>query len=189
VTSSWLQAYLAEAVRKKLCTEIMCTTCGAREFRLGVVRALRDATVQRPRKQIEPEIDLEVARALAEVTPYGMTGPEIARFAGAVRCILSDLWSGAPILDSEIGSRTLLPHSEIEALLGSTWAGDLLHRMKEHHEAREAERRTREVFQNPANVQKRREEKKRLKQEQHKRRLALKQERDRLWRVKHGKAN
>jgi len=82
-----------------------------------------------------------------------MTGPEIGRFSSAVRCILSDLWNGAPIVDSEIGSGTLLPHTKIEALLAGTWSGDLLRGMKEHHAEREVERRARTAFQTPANVQ------------------------------------
>jgi hypothetical protein len=59
--------------------------------------------------------------------------------------------------------------------------------MQAHSEQREHARRVHEAFQDPANVQKRREEKKRLKQEQHEKRLALKKERDRLWREKHEK--
>jgi hypothetical protein len=40
MTSNWLEAYLMEAVRKELCTKILCTTCGALEFRQGVLSAL-----------------------------------------------------------------------------------------------------------------------------------------------------
>jgi hypothetical protein len=46
MTSNWLEAYLMEAARKELCTKIFCTTCGALEFRQGVLSALsreRDA--------------------------------------------------------------------------------------------------------------------------------------------------
>jgi hypothetical protein len=88
------------------------------------------------------------------------------------------LWSGTPWFDHDI-----------EVLLAGTWAGDILRGMKEHHEALEVERRARDEFQAPAAVQKRREEKKLLKQKQHEKRLALKQERDRLWREKNVKAD
>jgi hypothetical protein len=96
----------------------------------------------------------------------------------AVRCLLVDLWSGIPLLDRDIA-----------ALLAGSWAGDILQMMNEHHEAREADRRARDEFQSPAAVQKRREEKKLLNQEQHEKRLALKKGRDRLWREKHRKAD
>jgi hypothetical protein len=79
--------------------------------------------------------------------------------------------------------------NEIEALLGGTWSGEVLQRMKEHHDAREAERRAREALEDPANVQKQRDEKRRMKQEQHEKRLTLKKERDRLWREKLGKTD
>jgi hypothetical protein len=61
--------------------------------------------------------------------------------------------------------------------------------MKVHHEAREAERRAHEDFQSPASVQTRREEKKRVKEDGHEKRLAIKKERDRLWHKKLGKAD
>ena len=172
MTSKWLEAYLAEAVRKKLCTKIHCTTCGAMEFRRGVLSALSIATGQHPRQCFDRESAVEIARALAEVKPNGDAPLSLE---DAVRCLLVDLWSGIPLLDNDI-----------EALLAGSWAGDILGRMKTHHEAREAERRARDEFQSPAAVQKRREEKKRLKQEQHEKRLALKKERDRLWREKSG---
>jgi hypothetical protein len=90
-----------------------------------------------------------------------------------VRCILFDLWTAIPLFDIDI-----------EILLAETWAGDILRKMKEHHDAREAERLARDTSQNSTNVQKRREEKKRLKQEEHEKRLALKKERDRRWHEK-----
>jgi hypothetical protein len=37
MTSNWLEAYLLDAVSKKLCTKIHCTTCGALDFRRGVL--------------------------------------------------------------------------------------------------------------------------------------------------------
>jgi len=61
------------------------------------------------------------------------------------------LWSGIAFFDNEI-----------EKILVGTWAGEILGRMKAHHKSREADRHAREAFQDPANVQKRREEKKRL---------------------------
>ena len=175
VTVKWLDVYLMEAVRKNLCTTVHCTTCGAMEFRQGVLGALSVATGKHPRQQFDRESAVEIARALSEVTPHDdSSGP----LEEAVRCLLVDLWSGIPLLDRDI-----------EEPLAGTWAGDILRRMKEHHQAREAEERARIEYESSAAVQKRREEKKLLKQKQHKKRLALKQERDRLWREKNLKAD
>jgi hypothetical protein len=176
--SNWLGAYLEEAVRKRLCTQIGCTTCGAMEFRMGVLSAL--ASTGKPlRRHFDRESQIEIARVLAELKPnHDDLRDPLWGQEDAVRCILCDLWSNSPLLDREI-----------EALLAGTWAGGLLRRMKEHREARETASRARDEFQSPANVQKRREEKKRVKQEQHEKRLALKKERDRLWRERHGKAD
>ncbi len=171
MTTNWLQAYLVEAVRKKLCTTIYCTTCGAMDFRRGVLDALTGATSQPPRQHLDRETAIEIARALAGIKPDGNA---LRPLDDAVRCILFDLWSGIPLLDKEI-----------EIFLAGSWAGSVLDRMKKHHEARQAACRAEAEFQASANVQKRREEKKRLKQEQHEKRLALKKERDRIWREQH----
>lgn len=66
-------------------------------------------------------------------------------------------------------------------MLADSWAGEILRKMLEHHEAVQARRRAKEEYVLPASVQARREEKKRLKQENHARRLELKKERDRIW--------
>ena len=171
MTSKWLEAYLAEAVRKKLCTKIHCTTCGALEFRRGVLDALSIATGRQPLQRLDRESAIEIAKALAAVSRNHA-------MEDAVRCLLVDLWSGIPFLDRDIAT-----------LLDGSWAGNILHMMIKHHEARESDRRARDEFQSPAAVQKRRKEKKLLNQEQHEKRLALKKERDRLWREKHGKTD
>lgn len=172
MTPNWLQAYLLEAVGDTLCTKVHCTTCGAMEFRNGVLGALSMATGQPLRQHFDREANFEIARALAGVKP---TADVPGNLEDAVRCILVDLWSGMPLLDNEI-----------EAVLVGSWAGELLSKMKARHETREAERRAHEAFQDPSNVQKRREEKRRVNQEQHEKRLELKKERDRRWREKLG---
>ncbi len=173
MTANWLQAYLDEAVSKRLCVNIHCTTCGTLKFREGVLDALARATGQQRRQHIDWESRIEIAKALAEVTP---DGSESWALEEAVRYLLVALRNGIPL-----GLR-------LELVLAESWAGHVLDRMKEHHAGRNEERRERAEFQRPANVQTRREEKKRLKQEQHHKRLVLKKERDRLWREHHEKA-
>ena len=65
----------------------------------------------------------------------------------------------------------------------------MLHRMQEHHRLEVAARRTRHEYENPAIARKRHEEKKRIAQEKHQQRLALKTERDRVWRESQHKAD
>lgn len=171
-SENWLQLYLEESVRKNLCTQIYCTTCGAMKFRRGVLDALSRATGQQDLEKLSREAALEIAKTLAEVRPIQA---DLHKLVDAIRCLLFDLWSGIPILDREI-----------EGILAGSWADDILRRMQEHHEAKQAERRAREEFESPEAARKRREEKKRLKQEQHRQRLALKKERDLKWREEHG---
>jgi hypothetical protein len=170
MSPNWLDDYLDEVVGKKLCTKIHCATCGAMEFRKGVLNALCNATDKPLRQYFDRENSIEIAAALAEVK---MNDDASGGRKAAVECLLVDLWSGMPFLDNEL-----------EKILVETWAGQILGRMKAHHKAREAERHARETFQDPVNVQKRREEKKRLNQERHQERLAIKNERDRLWHEK-----
>lgn len=96
MTSNWLEAYLAEAVRKRLCTKIHCTTCGAQEFRRGVLDALSIATGRQPLQLLDRESAIEIAKALAGVSRNHDPMED------AVRCLLVDLWSGIPLLDRDI---------------------------------------------------------------------------------------
>lgn len=168
MTSNWLSDFLQEAVRRRLCTQIQCTTCGAIKFRRGVRAALIKALGP---MGTEREATLEIARALSRIPPEDS---ESTGLQPAVMCLLFDLWTGIPILDREI-----------ETALGNSWARNVLRSMQEHYAAREAARQSREELEDPVNVQRRREEKRRLKQEQHQRRLALKKERDRVWKDLH----
>lgn len=96
MSENWLQTYLVESVQRQLCTRIHCTTCGAREFRLGVLNALSKAADQPPRHAFDRESVVEIARALAEVEPIP---GDLEKMEDAVRCLLVDLWSGLPSFD------------------------------------------------------------------------------------------
>ena len=177
MTDNWLQEWLAESVRKNLCTKIYCGTCGALEFRRGVLQALMRSMGKRPVKfpRFDWEKALLIAKALAGVRDVyeDVHIPE-----AMVRCVMFDLWSGIPFLDNEI-----------QTILHDSWAGDVLHRMKEHHKIRQIKRCAHEEYLSPENVRKRHEEKRRLKQEQHQHRLEVKKERDRIWHEKQGTWN
>lgn len=165
---NWLQRYLEEAVKRKLCTQIHCTTCGAMEFRKGLLEELRQATGH--------ELGLmfggasALAHALAGVKPKDMAIRELDH---AVRLILFEVW---PFLGTEEGE------SELTAILRGTWAASVLARMQAHADARKAARAALAEFE--AGAAKRKEDKFRLKQERLAARLTSKAERDRLWREK-----
>lgn len=162
MSANWLQTYLEKAVERKLCTRIYCTTCGAMDFRRGVLRALGRHTGHPPLEYFDLVCALEIANALAGVTP---PSDDASEFEAAARCLLFDLWSS---------------NQAIEARLSGSWAGGVLARMQGHQAATIAARRAREEFERGAPG--RREEERRLRQERHQARLVLKKERDRLWR-------
>jgi hypothetical protein len=111
-----------------------------------------------------------IALALRRVQPGDLPANE---FESAVRLILYDIW---PFFRSEAGE------SELVNILHETWAGSVLARMQAHSAARDAERRARAEYE--AGAEKRKEEKRLLKQQRHAARPVAKAERDRLWREK-----
>ncbi len=131
----WLQGYLEASVANNLCTKISCTTCGAVDFRKGLLRALAQ------------------------------------RYEEAIRLILFDIWN-------MLGEATA--EAELGRVLDGTWAGSILEGMKTHHRAEEKRRREHAEKNDPALIEKTREEKRRAKEQRHLARLAAKSERDRL---------
>src|SRR5437870_315093 len=101
MTDNWLELFLRDAVRKKLCTKIHCTTCGAMEFRQGILTALQMAASLPRRPTFDKISRTEIARALAEVRPKDGSSSEMDE---AVRCLLFDLWTWVPTLDSNLES-------------------------------------------------------------------------------------
>ena len=170
MSGNWLQAYLAASTRRNLCTRIHCTTCGALEFRYGVLDALSQAMGRPPQRHLDRVAGLDVARGLAVIA--SAAAREISE--EAVRCILFDLWSRVP-----------MSVEELHSLLGRTWSGQVLKRMQQHYAARLTAQRARATDEDPQAVQHRRAEKQRMRQERHRQRLALQRERSRLWHEKH----
>jgi len=119
-------------------------------------------------------IGLELARSLASLHPsgFGLLSP---RLDAAVRCVLFDLWSHTdrPSFEREIAPRLAAPGLERRSSVCGPITGQ------------EEERRAYLEDQDPEVVRQRREEKRRLRQEKHAERLALKRDRDRIWREAH----
>ena len=171
MNENWLHSYLLESVRRNLCVRIFCTTCGATEFRFGVLKALAQYAGHLPSQHLDYSSALEISKALSEVEPGERGGWRIEE---ATRCLLFDL-------------AHIIREAELVRILDKNWAGSVLHSMQQHYKERQAATRARQEYEDPVNIHKRREEKKRLKQERHQQRLALKKERDRIRREKHGK--
>jgi hypothetical protein len=165
--ADWLEHYLVEAVRKNLCTKIRCTTCGALEFRKGLLTAAAKA-IGRDRFEAFDETSAPVIiRSLATVNaPPAHLQPQMEE---AVHLVLFDLWS----------SLMLQRH---EHLLTGAWADGVLERMKAHYQAETERHRAIAESEDPVLVQRRREEERSLKQQKHQERLTLKKDRDRIWR-------
>ncbi len=175
--AGWLQDYLTGAVGRNLCTRIHCTTCGAIEFRQGLLSELTRVTSRQGLEKLDHRSAVEIARSLALVHPVGVARYRVEE---AVRLVLFDIWYA---VGEEARERDLGP------VLAGTWAGSVLERMKAHHQERMEARRAFAESQDPERVRKKRDEKRRLRQEKHAERLALKKERDRIWRTKHEKGS
>lgn len=168
--TNWLHEYLREAVRRGPCVTIYCTTCGARDFRLGVLCAFAATTGGQASTGYDAQVSVPIAQALAEVMPEDKDRLSLLQ---ATRCLLFDLCSA-------------LGEATVGQILDNCWAGEVLHGMQEHSRAREAARRAQRDME--ATAEARRAEKKRLAAECHAQRLAAKVARDKEWHRKHNTA-
>lgn len=168
---NWLRAFLDDAVRRRLCCRIGCTTCGAMDFRRGVVRAASAATGAPDAWPMQGPTAKAIATALGQMESPGRPVPY--DFVYAVRLLICDLdW--------------VLGRDELREALGASWASGKLVEMEHHHAEREAARRAYEMQNDPAIRERNRESKRRARAEKHATRLAVKAERDRVWRASRG---
>ena len=164
---NWLERYLLDCIQRNVCTKGGCTTCGAREFRAGL---LAEAAKQMQRVhlgRLNRDGAVVIACALKCVIP-----PEtvfVDKFESAVRIILTDMWSVLGEVTAE---------QDIAPLLSGSWAGNLLSAMKVHHAAVTDAREKFAEENDPARVEARRAEKRRQRQDAHEKRLAGKRGRD-----------
>ena len=169
--NNWLQAYLVESIRKPLCISIHCTTCGAQAFRSGLLDAVALATGEPRAPQLDEKSARAIADALARVEASEAVDPYT--YKEAVRFVIYDLWS------------LFRPFSYLDPILENTWAGNVLTDMQSHERYVGESRNERLTYESPKQVAERREEKRRQRRGPHEQRLALKKERDRLWRLAH----
>lgn len=164
---NWLQGYLVDAIQRNVCTKVGCTTCGAREFRTGLLAQAAKQMQRVHLGRLNRDGAVVIARALNCLIPPDTVPVE--RFEAAVRLILTSIWAVLGEVDAD---------RLIEPLLSESWAGDLLARMKRHYAAVVEERKRFEEEQDPVRVEARRAEKRRQRQVAHEERLATKRKRD-----------
>ena len=169
--NNWLQAYLVESIRKPLCIRIYCTTCEAQAFRSGLLDAVALATGEPRTPQLDAKSARAIADALARVEASEAVDPYT--YEEAVQFVIYDLWS------------LFRPFSYLDPILENTWAGNVLNAMQSHERYVRESRNERLAYESPKQVAERREEKRRQRRGPHEQRLALKKERDRLWRLAH----
>jgi hypothetical protein len=162
--SHWLQRYLDESIRSKLCTKIMCTTCSSAPFRDGAFAAL-EANTGIGRGELDLAVATALAKALAELAPGDA---EEYDYRESVRLLLSTVhwFSVAP---------------EFEEALGTSWAASVLKEMRRGQADAWERQQVHERQNDPKNVAIRRENKRREAQERHLARLEAKKDRDRAW--------
>jgi hypothetical protein len=163
----WLQGLLREAVGAPLCTDILCTTCGVREFRNRLLQALRERMGVETIERIDRAAAIGLAQGLAAI-------PAEEALAGSfempVRLVLFDLWHS-------VGEAFV--EREVAPILDGSWAGQVLDRMKAHYQARQDARRQHSEQNDPAQIEVRRAAKRRSTEDAVALRMAAKQQRDR----------
>jgi len=162
-TENWLQRYVSDAVSRRLCTMIGCTTCGAHKFRSGlVVRVAGSDTWHFNADGAKVLLDL-----MSELKP-----PEHASLAWerAIRLMVHDCWS-------DLGGDSALPL--MQHRLGQSWAGHVLRKMIAHEEQRRRARQEHEARSIMA--QEERMQRKQERRLRHESRLLQKKQRDKVW--------
>ena len=160
----WLQSFLDKAIQDNVCTNINCTTCGSRDFRKGLLKALYEAKNLQPPDKFDHEVASHLIDELKRFSPPTETR---GKYESIIRFLIYDIravWLG-----------------NLKASLEGSYAGDVFNSMEEHHEQRMQAWRHHEERNDPVKAGERREEQKRLRQEKHQERLELKKERDRIW--------
>jgi hypothetical protein len=124
----WLQQLMEHAVAEGWCLKMNCTTCGSDDLRqaLGL---LDKSSADRPRfLPMPPESAEAIVRALK-----ACAAQSDCRMEEATRWVLYEVWRN-------------FGDAYFSGLEG-TWAGEVLARMRAHHQRRQEERRLHEARQ------------------------------------------
>ena len=112
----WLQRFIADARRRNLCTRIGCTTCGAHEFRSGLMAQLGVPESELTAVPLSP-LSTDRAEGLLDLMSE-LKPPErdMSIYSEPMRLMISECWSAL--------GREALP--AMQDRLGQSWAGDVL---------------------------------------------------------------
>jgi len=165
-SGNWLFDFLDETLRKRFCTQIRCTTCGAMDFRQEL-RVRVGGAIGRAPQSLDGDKDAALA-ILGELSKIEISkqDPRFKDFEPAVRLIIFDIWDIVPMAVEEITQR-----------VAGSYGQHVLSLMQAHHAA--GIRRAAEHERSQLEAQEKRIEKVRLRRERHVARLVLKDERDR----------
>lgn len=164
---NWLECYMLEAISANLCTRLNCTTCGSQDFKSGLLKRAADATGMATRGQRE-SLATEILSKLCEIR---QPDRHDYAFLSAVMAVLHQSWRmlGNPGFE------------EAASQLHGSWANEVLESMRAHASARAKALQDHAERNDPENVRLRREEKRRLRQAQHKIRLEAQRQRSIQW--------
>jgi len=182
MTERWLEALILEGVSRRLCIQPVCSTCGSMEFRKMMLDRIPEAPGEHgPHRLQDPATATALLSALAEVRapsslPTQLPRSQTGAYVAAVRAI--HFW---------ISNARSVPYRETRELLGDSFAASVLSAMERHHAEQEARRSRHEKFNSPEQIEARRAEKARLRQEKMQGRRERKRERDRIWWETHEK--
>ena len=167
---NWLQEYLDDAIGRKVCTKIGCTTCGAADFRTGVLSALANASNMEKPPARDANTAQSILKALAAVEPPAERA--------------SDYFDAARLLIYDAVSIRGVEEKTAAEILKESWAGRVFAAMQSHDRELTAARLKRRQFERADAVAARREAKRAKQQQAIRERLEKKAEIDRIWRVR-----
>jgi len=86
--TDWLAPVIEDAIRRRLCTRIGCSTCGATDFLTNVQKAIQDE-LGASGQVAQVNMPLVLAQGLAQLKP---SAEKEACFEGPAQFLLYDLW-------------------------------------------------------------------------------------------------
>ena len=123
----WLQQFISAAVGRNLCTRIGCTTCGAHEFRAGLMARLGVPLSELVAVPLPPLGVDRAERLLDLMSELKPPEHDMGFYSEPMRLMIFDCWIA-------LGGDKALP--AMQERLGQSWAGPVLRAMIVHEEER-----------------------------------------------------
>ncbi len=130
----WLQRFISAALRRNLCTRIGCTTCGAHEFRSGLMAQLGVPLSELTAVPLSPLSVDRAERLLDLMSELKPPEPDMTFYSEPMQLMISECRCAL--------GREALP--AMQDRLGQSWAGHVLRSIIADEEARLRARQARE---------------------------------------------